>query len=109
MGNMGNRTFVLSGAYYYVWGGGKEKNDPELSKWIPPRPWLVHLPHCDTTLVLGWSTCPTVTPRSSLLESEVAIKSSPRFSTHASWLASMPCAAIRTSSLHATHCHDVSG
>ena len=53
MGNMGNRTFVLSGAYYYVWGGGKEKNDPELSKWIPPRPWLVHLPHCDTTLVLA--------------------------------------------------------
>eukprot|EP00750_Incisomonas_marina_P023958 INCI5072.2.p1 GENE.INCI5072.2~~INCI5072.2.p1 ORF type:complete len:814 (-),score=111.60 INCI5072.2:2037-4478(-) len=31
--------YTDDGAYYYVWGGGKEYNDPELSSWIPPRPW----------------------------------------------------------------------
>ena len=29
------------GAYYYVWGGGGKypPHDPELSPWIPARPW----------------------------------------------------------------------
>jgi hypothetical protein len=31
--------YTDDGAYYYVWGGGKEKHDPELSPWIPARPW----------------------------------------------------------------------
>merc|ERR1719181_623767 len=31
--------YTDDGAYYYVWGGGKERKDPELSRWIPPRPW----------------------------------------------------------------------
>merc|ERR1712190_243358 len=31
--------YTDDGAYYYVWGGGKELNDPQLSKWIPARPW----------------------------------------------------------------------
>jgi hypothetical protein len=30
-----------AGAYYYVWGGGGKypPHDPELSSWIPERPW----------------------------------------------------------------------
>ena len=31
--------YTDDGAYYYVWGGGKELHDPQLSPWIPPRPW----------------------------------------------------------------------
>eukprot|EP00756_Hemistasia_phaeocysticola_P044960 Hpha_TRINITY_DN18735_c0_g1::TRINITY_DN18735_c0_g1_i1::g.47372::m.47372 len=31
--------YTDDGAYYYVWGGGKELKDPQLSTWIPPRPW----------------------------------------------------------------------
>jgi hypothetical protein len=31
--------YTDDGAYYYVWGGAKELHDPELSPWIPPRPW----------------------------------------------------------------------
>lgn len=31
--------YTDDGAYYYVWGGAKELHDPELSAWIPPRPW----------------------------------------------------------------------
>ena len=31
--------YTDDGAYYYVWGGGKETGDPQLSKWIGPRPW----------------------------------------------------------------------
>ena len=31
--------YTDDGAYYYVWGGGKELHDPQLSSWIPPRPW----------------------------------------------------------------------
>ena len=26
-----------------MWGGGKEYNDPQLSKWIPPRPWAAEV------------------------------------------------------------------
>ena len=31
--------YTDDGAYYYVWGGGKERGDPQLSSWIPARPW----------------------------------------------------------------------
>ena len=33
--------YTDDGAYYYVWGGGGKypPHDPELSPWIPMRPW----------------------------------------------------------------------
>ena len=31
--------YTDDGSYYYVWGGAKEYNDPQLSSWLPPRPW----------------------------------------------------------------------
>ncbi len=33
--------YTDDGAYYYVWGGGGKypPHDPELSGWIPMRPW----------------------------------------------------------------------
>ena len=31
--------YTDDGAYYYVWGGNVNGSDPELSSWIPRRPW----------------------------------------------------------------------